>query len=72
MTRRVQFEYSVIIEADEYDDIQHQHLSEELEAYFNTYDNNITRIYFALSGGSIPSNFSIARTYACSLHIIDT
>ena len=42
MPRRVQFEYSVIIEADEYDDIQHQHLSEELEAYFNTYDNNIT------------------------------
>ena len=41
MTKRIQYEYSVIIEVDEDDDIQHQHLSEELEAYFNSYENDI-------------------------------
>jgi hypothetical protein len=33
---------------------------------------NITRMYCARSGTSTPSSFSIARQYACSLHIIDT
>ena len=41
MTERIKYEYSVIIEADVNDDIQHQHLSEELEAYFNTYKNKV-------------------------------
>tara|TARA_R100001443_G_scaffold73806_1_gene81726 strand:- start:261 stop:434 length:174 start_codon:yes stop_codon:yes gene_type:complete len=42
MTERVQYEYSVIIEADTYDHIDHSHLSEELEAYFNSYKNKIS------------------------------
>ena len=41
MTERIKYEYSVIIEADVNDDIQHQHLSEELESYFNTYENKV-------------------------------
>jgi len=32
----------------------------------------VTRMYFARSGGSISSSFSMAITYACSLHIIET
>ncbi|MEY3272989.1 MAG: hypothetical protein RLZZ341_1890 [Pseudomonadota bacterium] len=32
----------------------------------------ITRMYCARSGTSMPSSFSIARQYACSLAIIDT
>ena len=42
MTERVQYEYSVIIEADTYDHIDHSHLSEELEAYFNSYENKVS------------------------------
>jgi len=34
--------------------------------------SNMTRMYCARSGTSMPSSFSIASTYACSLHIIDT
>ena len=41
MTERIKYEYSVIIEADVNDDIQHQHLSEKLESYFNTYENKV-------------------------------
>ena len=33
---------------------------------------NITRMYCARSGTSMPSIFSMARQYACSLHIIET
>ena len=42
MTERVQYEYSVIIEADTYDHIAHSHLSEELEAYFKSYENKVS------------------------------
>jgi hypothetical protein len=42
MAERVQYEYSVIIEADTYDHIDHSHLSEELKAYFNSYKNEIS------------------------------
>ena len=41
MTERIKYEYSVIIEADVNDDIQYQQLSEELECYFNTYENKV-------------------------------
>ena len=34
--------------------------------------SNITRMYCARIGGTTPVSFSIAITYACSLHIIDT
>ncbi len=34
--------------------------------------SNITRMYCARSGTSIPSSRSTAMQYACSLHIIDT
>ena len=34
--------------------------------------SNITRMYLARIGTSTPSSRSIASTYACSLHIIDT
>ncbi len=34
--------------------------------------SNITRMYCARIGTSTPISFSIAITYACSLHIIDT
>ena len=33
---------------------------------------NMTRMYCARIGTSTPRSFSIARQYACSLHIIDT
>ena len=42
MTERVQYEYSVIIEAVTFDHIDHSHLSEELEAYFNSYENKVS------------------------------
>ena len=32
---------------------------------------NITRMYCARIGTSMPSSFSMARQYACSLHIIE-
>ena len=34
--------------------------------------SNITRMYWARIGTSMPSSFSIAMQYACSLDIIDT
>ena len=34
--------------------------------------SNMVRIHCARSGASIPISVSMARTYACSLHIIDT
>ena len=34
--------------------------------------SNITRMYCARIGTSMPMSRSIARQYACSLHIIDT
>ena len=57
MTMRIQFEYSVVIEADEDDDIQHQHLSEELEAYFNTYDNKVTLGEYQFKIHKLPGDF---------------
>jgi len=55
MTERVQYEYSVIIEADTYDDINHSHLSEELEAYFNSYDNKISLGEYQFKLHKLPS-----------------
>ena len=34
--------------------------------------SNITRMYCARRGTSRPISFSMARQYACSLHIIET
>ena len=55
MTKRIQYEYSVIIEVDEDDDIQHQHLSEELEAYFNTHHKNVTVGEYTFKLHSVPT-----------------
>ena len=40
--------------------------------YIRVISSNMTRMYCARSGTSTPSSRSIAITYACSLHIIDT
>ena len=40
--------------------------------YIRVISSNIVRIHCARAGASTPSRFSIARTYACSLHIIET
>ena len=55
MTKRIQYEYSVIIEVDEDDDIQHQHLSEEVEAYFNTHHKNVTVGEYSFKLHSVPT-----------------
>jgi len=52
---RVQYEYSVIIEADTYDDINHSHLSEELETYFNSYENKISLGEYQFKLHKLPS-----------------
>ena len=52
---RVQYEYSVIIEADAYDDINHSQLSEELETYFNSYDNKISLGEYQFKLHKLPS-----------------
>jgi len=55
MTKRIEYEYSVIIEVDEDEDIQHQHLSEELEAYFNTHYKNVTVGEYTFKLHSVPT-----------------
>ena len=40
-TTRTRLKFECIIELDEDDDIQVSHLPEELEAYFNSYENDI-------------------------------
>ena len=41
MTTRTRLKFECIIELGEDDDIQVSHLPEELEAYFNSYENDI-------------------------------
>ena len=41
ITTRTRLKFECIIELGEDDDIQYHHLPGELEAYFNTYENNI-------------------------------
>ena len=41
MTTRPRLKFECIIELGEDDDIQVSHLPEELEAYFNCYENDI-------------------------------
>ena len=40
--------------------------------YIRVISSNITRMYWARIGASMPRSFSTARQYACSFDIIDT
>ena len=54
---RVQYEYSVVIEADVIDDVIHSHLSEELEGYFSSYKNNIVLKDYQFKLHKLPGEF---------------
>ena len=42
MTKRIKMHFHCIIELNDDDDIQWEHLPEELQAYFNSYSNSIS------------------------------
>ena len=42
MTERIKYHFHCIIELNEGDDIQWEHLPEELQSYFNSYSNTIS------------------------------
>ena len=41
MTKRERFKFECVIELPEDEDVQVSHLPEELQAYFDSYSNNI-------------------------------
>ena len=42
MSKRIKYHFHCIIELNENDDIQWEHLPEELQSYFNSYSNTIS------------------------------
>ena len=42
MAKRIKYHFHCVIELNEDDDIQWEHLPEELQAYFNSYSDSIS------------------------------